>query len=92
MLIVNEGPRVKDLIVATIDRDLHQLDPAPTKQEPVGRSQRLTFRIADLKPGTSRTLRIAVRLGNNSSYSALNTKHSVSYLDAGKTMSVSNSN
>jgi len=96
LLIVNEGPRVvRDLIVTEQLSDELQFassDPAPAKQEPVGRSQRLTFRIAELKPGNSRALRIAVRLRNNSLHGALNTKHSVSYQDAGKTMSVSNSN
>jgi hypothetical protein len=96
LLIVNEGPRVvRDLIVTeqlTDDLQFASSDPAPMKQEPVGRSQRLTFRIAELKPGNSRALRIAVRLRNNAPHSRLNTTHSVSYQDAGKTMSVSNSN
>jgi hypothetical protein len=96
LLIVNEGPRVvRDLIVTeqlSDDLQFASSDPAPTKQEPVGRSQRLTFRIAELRPGTSRALRIAVRLRNNAPHSALNTTHFVSYQDAGKAMTVSNSN
>jgi len=91
LVIVNEGKAVaRDLIVTELlsdDMQFASSDPAPSRQEPVGRSQRLTFRIPELKPGTSRILRIAVRLRVGAAPEAvLKTKHSVSYQDSGKTL------
>ena len=87
LVVVNEGKGIaKDLIVNELLSDDSQFassDPAPSRQESVGRTQRLTFRIAELKPGASRTLRIAVRPRSGAQpQSHLKAKHSVTYQDS----------
>lgn len=87
LLVVNEGKGVaKDLIVSELlpgELEFASSDPAPSRQETVGRSQRLTFRIAELKGGASRVLRIAVRLRVGAGAEAvLKAKHTVAYQDS----------
>ena len=89
LLIVNEGKAIaKDLIVSELLSDDSQFassDPAPSRQEPVGCSQRLVFRIAELKPGETRTLRIAIRPRAGVGVGpVLKAKHSVTYQDSRK--------
>ena len=89
LVLVNEGKGIaKDLIVTELltgEVQFASSDPAPSLQEPVGRSQRLTFRISELKAGASRTLRIAVRLRVGVAPEVvLKAKHSVAYQDAEK--------
>jgi Domain of unknown function DUF11 len=87
LVVVNEGKGIaKDLVVSELLSDDSQFassDPAPSRQESVGRTQRLTFRIAELKPGESRTLRIAVRpRAGAQPENHLKAKHSVTYQDS----------
>src|ERR1700682_673802 len=87
LVIVNEGKAIaKDLVVGELldnDSQFASSDPAPSRQEPVGRSQRLVFRIAELKPGASRTLRIAIRpRGDAAAATVLQAKHFVTYRDS----------
>ena len=89
LVVMNEGKGVaRDLIVSELlpgDLQFASSDPAPSRQEPVGGSQRLTFRIDELKSGASRTLRIAVRLRTGARPEALlKRKHSGAYQDSDK--------
>jgi len=92
LVISNEGKgTARELIVSELLSESSQFassNPAPARQDPVARTQRLTFRVVELKPGESRTLSIAVRPRNvgSSTDNILKTKHSVSYQDSqGKT-------
>jgi len=92
LVVINEGKgTARELIVSELLSDVSEFassNPAPTRQEPVARTQRLTFRIVELKPGESRTLSVAVRprTAGASTDNILKTKHSVSYQDSqGKT-------
>lgn len=95
LVVVNEGQGVaREIMVSellTADLQFASSDPAPSLQEPVGRSQRVTFRIAELKPGASRSLRIAVRLRAGVAPEAiLKANHSVTYQDSDKKSYVAN--
>jgi len=86
LLVVNEGKGVaKDLVVSELlseDSQFASSYPAPSSQDSVGRTQRLNFRLTELKPGESRMLRIAVRpRAAGHQPNPLNSKHSVSYQD-----------
>jgi uncharacterized repeat protein (TIGR01451 family) len=87
LMIVNEGgATAKNLIVSELLNDHSQFassDPAPSHQEAVGRSQRLVFRIVELKAGASKTIRIAVRpRAGAAAETVFKAKHSVTYQDS----------
>lgn len=87
LLIVNEGKGVaRNLVISELlpaDLEFASSDPAPSRQEMIGRSQSLTFQILELKPGATRALRIAVRPRVGAEPAAiLKAKHTVSYQDS----------
>lgn len=87
LVVSNEGNGLaKEVVVSELlseDWQFASSYPAPSRQEAVAHTQRLTFRIAELKPGESRTLRIAVRpRAGVQVANPLNSKHSVSCQDS----------
>lgn len=62
--------------------DFASSDPAPARQEIVGQSLLLTYRLTGLRPGETRAIRIAVRPRPKATLkSATQIKHSVTYSD-----------
>ena len=87
LVLFNQGNgAAKNLTVTEQLADYMQFassDPAPSQQEPVGLTQRLIFRLAELEAGETAVLRVAVRLRPNApAEGSLTTRHSVLYQDS----------
>jgi uncharacterized repeat protein (TIGR01451 family) len=86
LVLVNEGSGLaKNLVVTETLPDAVQFvnsDPALSTQDAPGSSQRFTWRVAELAPGDTAVLRVAVRLRPNLAADAvLTTGHTLSYQD-----------
>jgi uncharacterized repeat protein (TIGR01451 family) len=87
LVLINEGSGLaKNLVVSEILPDALQFinsDPSLSAQDAAGAGQRFTWRVAELAPGDTAVLRIAVRLRPNlSAEQTLTTRHTLSYQDA----------
>ncbi|HEX8846660.1 MAG TPA: tetratricopeptide repeat protein [Pyrinomonadaceae bacterium] len=86
LVLVNEGSGLaKNLAVAETLPDALQFvnsDPSLSTQDAPGASQRFTWRVAELAPGDTAVLRVAVRLRPNLPAGAeLTTRHTLTYQD-----------
>ena len=86
LVLINEGSGLaKNLTVAESLPDALQFvnsDPSLNAQDAPGNSQRFTWRVAELAPGDTAVLRVAVRLRPNLPADArLTTSHTLSYQD-----------
>ncbi len=87
LVLINEGSGLaKNLAVAESLPDALQFvnsDPSLSTQDAPGNSQRFTWRVAELSPGDTAVLRVAVRLRPNLPADArLTTSHTLSYQDS----------
>ncbi|HEX8748352.1 MAG TPA: hypothetical protein VF717_14345, partial [Pyrinomonadaceae bacterium] len=86
LVLVNEGSGLaKSLVVVEMLPDALQFvnsDPSLSTQDAPGNSQRFTWRVAELAPGDTAVLRVAVRLRPNLPADArLTTSHTLTYQD-----------
>ncbi|HEV7376208.1 MAG TPA: tetratricopeptide repeat protein [Pyrinomonadaceae bacterium] len=86
LVLVNEGSGLaKNLVVNEMLPDALQFvnsDPALSAQDAPGTGQRFTWRVAELAPGDTAVLRVAVRLRPNlPAEQTLNTRHTLGYQD-----------
>jgi uncharacterized repeat protein (TIGR01451 family) len=86
LVLVNEGSGLaKNLVVMEMLPDALQFvnsDPALSTQDAPGNTQRFTWRVAELAPGDTAVLRVAVRLRPNLAADArLTTSHTLTYQD-----------
>ncbi|HEX8141943.1 MAG TPA: tetratricopeptide repeat protein [Pyrinomonadaceae bacterium] len=86
LVLVNEGSGLaKNLAVTEVLPDALQFvnsDPSLSPQDAPGNTQRFTWRVAELAPGDTAVLRVAVRLRPNLPADArLTTSHTLSYHD-----------
>jgi uncharacterized repeat protein (TIGR01451 family) len=86
LVLVNEGSGLaKNLVVVETLPDALEFinsDPALSPQDTPGSTQRFTWRVAELAPGDTIVLRVAVRLRPNlAADSTLTTRHTLSYQD-----------
>jgi uncharacterized repeat protein (TIGR01451 family) len=86
LVLVNEGSGLaKNLVVTeTLPEALQFVnsDPSLSTQDAPGNSQRFNWRVAELAPGDTAVLRVAVRLrANLAADVVLNTSHTLSYQD-----------
>lgn len=86
LVLVNEGSGLaKNLtVVETLPDALEFVnsDPALNPQDAPGATQRFTWRVAELAPGDTAVLRVAIRLRPNlAADSTLTTRHTLSYQD-----------
>lgn len=86
LVLINEGSGLaKSLAVSELLPDALQFvnsDPSLSTQDAPGNSQRFTWRVAELAPGDTAVLRVAVRLRPNLAADArLTTSHSLTYQD-----------
>ncbi len=89
LVLVNEGSGLaKNLtVVETLPDALEFVnsDPALSAQDAPGASQRFTWRVAELSPGDTAVLRVAIRLRPNLPADAtLTTRHTLSYQDTNR--------
>jgi hypothetical protein len=89
LVLVNEGSGLaKNLtVVETLPDALEFVnsDPSLNAQDGPGSSQRFTWRVAELAPGDTAVLRVAVRLRPNiAADSVLSTRHTLSYQDTNR--------
>lgn len=87
LVLINEGSGLaKNLAVVELLPDALQFvnsDPSLSTQDAPGNSQRFTWRVAELSPGDTAVLRVAVRLRPNLPADArLTTSHTLSYQDS----------
>jgi uncharacterized repeat protein (TIGR01451 family) len=86
LVLVNEGSGLaKNLVVSEMLPDALQFvnsDPSLSAQDAPGTGQRFTWRVAELAPGDTAVLRVAVRLRPNlPAEQTLNTRHTLGYQD-----------
>jgi uncharacterized repeat protein (TIGR01451 family) len=86
LVLVNEGSGLaKNLVVNEMLPDALQFvnsDPSLSAQDAAGTGQRFTWRVAELAPGDTAVLRVAVRLRPNlPAEQTLNTRHTLGYQD-----------
>lgn len=86
LVLVNEGSGLaKNLVVNEMLPDALQFvnsDPSLSAQDASGTGQRFTWRVAELAPGDTAVLRVAVRLRPNlPAEQTLNTRHTLGYQD-----------
>jgi uncharacterized repeat protein (TIGR01451 family) len=86
LVLVNEGSGLaKNLVVNEMLPDALQFvnsDPSLSAQDAAGSGQRFTWRVAELAPGDTAVLRVAVRLRPNlPAEQTLTTRHTLSYQD-----------
>jgi uncharacterized repeat protein (TIGR01451 family) len=86
LVLVNEGSGLaKNLVVNEMLPDALQFinsDPSLSAQDAPGTGQRFTWRVAELAPGDTAVLRVAVRLRPNlPAEQTLTTRHTLSYQD-----------
>ena len=86
LVLVNEGSGLaKNLVVTETLPDALQFvnsDPSLNSQDAPGAAQRFVWRVADLAPGDTAVLRIAVRLRPNlAAETNLTTRHTLTYQD-----------
>jgi uncharacterized repeat protein (TIGR01451 family) len=86
LVLVNEGSGLaKNLVVNEMLPDALQFvnsDPSLSAQDTAGSGQRFTWRVAELAPGDTAVLRVAVRLRPNlPAEQTLNTRHTLGYQD-----------
>lgn len=86
LVLINEGSGLaKSLVVSEVLPDALEFvssDPALNPQDAPGSGQRFTWRVAELAPGDTTVLRIAVRLRQNlAAEMNLRTSHTLTYQD-----------